>query len=80
MAQTKGKKMKSLEEFNKDRMEAIERHSITFDSPRPNGIACPLCGNELVDSFPESTLMSNPPKKNIACIVIGCGFKGYRIA
>jgi hypothetical protein len=46
--------------------------------PRPNGIACPECGEELLDSNPNMTLTSNPAKKSIHCSK--CKYNGYRIA
>jgi hypothetical protein len=33
----------------------LDRHQ-----PHPNGIACPECGEELIDSSPNVTLSSNP--------------------
>lgn len=46
--------------------------------PRPNGIACPECGHELLDSQPLITFTSNPPQKNIHCPE--CDYIGFRIA
>ncbi len=45
--------------------------------PRPNGIACPECGNELMDTNPMMTLTSHPAKKDVHCPK--CEYKGYRI-
>jgi hypothetical protein len=70
-------KLKSLEEHNASRFKAYER----MDSrglPKPNGIACPKCGTELIDSDPNTTLASNPPQKNTKCP--SCDYIGYRIA
>jgi hypothetical protein len=68
--------MKKLDEFN------AERHVVysNFDSNAPvkNGIECPKCGAELLDSSPRYILTSNPPKKNIHCEK--CDFTGYRVA
>ena len=47
--------------------------------PRLNGIACPLCGEELYDSS-SSILTSRPPQKNIHCSGKICNYKGYRVA
>jgi hypothetical protein len=67
--------MKTLEEWNND---AHARHKFSMDnSPKLNGIECPECGEELLDSSPMITLTSSPPKKNIHC---ECGYRGYRIA
>jgi hypothetical protein len=63
----------TLEEHNK---KAIKKHKI--EQYPTNGIACPECGNELVDSEPHATLMSMPPQKQIACLK--CKYSGYRIA
>ena len=56
--------MKTLDEFNAER--------------RKDGIACPKCGKELLDSSPSITLTSHPPQKNIHCDA--CGYRGFRIA
>jgi predicted nucleic-acid-binding Zn-ribbon protein len=48
------------------------------NEPKSNGIACPKCGNELMDSNPNSTLTSYPAQKNVHCPK--CGYTGYRIA
>lgn len=45
------------------------------NSPTKNGLACPKCGNELIDSSPGYVLYSAPPKTKIHC---DCGFTGYR--
>jgi C4-type Zn-finger protein len=47
------------------------------NEPRPNGIACPKCGNELMDTNPMMTLTSYPAQKNVHCSK--CEYKGYRI-
>jgi hypothetical protein len=49
-------------------------------SPVPNGIACPKCGEELLDTQPNVTLASMPPKKNVGCSSEKCDYIGYRIA
>ena len=67
-------KLKSLEESNAEsRRLAFE---MSDNSPRPNGIACPKCGEELMDTNPMVTLTSNPPQKNIHCS--HCDYVGYR--
>ncbi len=64
--------LKTLEEHNKGKVGS------TFDlEQRPNGIGCPLCGKELVDSN-NAILTSNPPQKNIHCP--DCDYSGYRLA
>lgn len=67
--------MKSLEEFNKERQEYFELNS---NKPRPNGIKCPECGKELMDSSPMIVLCSIPPKKDVYCK--NCKYTGYRNA
>lgn len=42
-----------------------------------NGIACPDCGSELLDVYPDITLMSSPPQYRIECS--DCSYKGYRL-
>ena len=70
--------LQSLESFNVERRKVYDS-----DWPRPstsksNGLACPKCGTELVDSSPNTVLTSNPPQKNVHCPT--CEWKGYRIA
>lgn len=68
-------RLKTLEEHNSERYKV---HNSYSSRPRPNGIACPKCGSELVDSDPSTQLASNPPQKNINCP--SCNYIGYRIA
>lgn len=81
--------MRSLEDFNKEIMRgnntewAIigggENATIPWsDRPMRNGIACPECESELMDSNPSVTLTSHPPQKNTKCSV--CEYTGYRLA
>lgn len=69
-------KLKSLDEHNSN---ARKIHwKINDNSSRPtNGIACPKCGEELLDSNPMMTLTSNPPQKNVKCSK--CDYVGYRV-
>ena len=68
------KKLKSLDEHNST---AWSTHTSMFNnSPQPNGIACPKCGEELMDSNPMMTLTSHPPQKNVHCPK--CEYSGYR--
>ncbi len=46
--------------------------------PENNGIACPKCGYELFDPYPNMVLTSNPLQKHVQCE--GCGYRGYRVA
>jgi transcription elongation factor Elf1 len=68
------KKLQSLSEFNQEVSDFWTR-SNTY--PKPNGIACPNCGEELFDTN-SSVLTSNPLQKNIHCGK--CGYRGYRNA
>lgn len=63
----------SLEEFNRQRQPVAREREL----PR-NGIACPECGQELVDSNPQLLLTSLPPQKNVRCEA--CDYVGYRLA
>jgi len=45
--------------------------------PRPNGLACPVCGQELSDET-AAVLLSDPPHKQVVCG--HCGFHGTRVA
>jgi len=68
--------MKTLDEFNSDRRRDWY-NTVGPTKPRPNGIAC-SCGEELWDTYPDTTLTSNPPQKEVHCQK--CGFLGYRLA
>lgn len=70
------KRLHDLASFNVARSKSYRRDH--GPAPRPNGIACPTCSGELVDSHPGITLTSNPPQVNVACPA--CGFTGYRVA
>lgn len=61
------KRLLSLEEFNDN--VTIGRTTMY------NGIACPNCGEELVD-VDDTILCSTPPQKNTACQ--SCNYIGYR--
>lgn len=71
----KGESMKTLEDFNKERMGEYMRQEEQMSQPRRNGISCPECGAEMFDSSPGITLTSCPPQKHVHC---SCGFQGYR--
>lgn len=69
------KKLKSLDEHNRT---ATDWNSFLYgNTPVKNGIACPKCGEELMDSQPMMTLTSHPAQKTIHCP--SCDYKGYRI-
>lgn len=64
----------TLDEFNAKRHAVYREQS----QSRLNGIECPKCGSELMDTNPSLILVSFPPKKDINCA--DCGYRGYRIA
>ena len=68
--------MQSLDDFNRKRAEA--HRALKAVATSLNGIACPNCGKELVDTCPNVVLDSYPPQKNVNCLA--CGYRGYRIA
>jgi hypothetical protein len=70
------KNLKSLDEYNGERVQY--HFNLMSEQPRLNGIACPKCGEELVDTNPMVTLTSYPPQKNVNCLK--CEYIGYRIA
>lgn len=69
--------MKTLDEHNRQRTRQYLDTKWPIGTVK-NGIACPKCGAELLDSKPTETLLSNPPQKNVNCDE--CGYVGYRIA
>ena len=71
------KKLKSLEEHT---MNSTFHWGLMMRNPVPNGIACPKCGEELLDTQPNVTLTSMPPQKNVGCSSDKCDYTGYRIA
>jgi hypothetical protein len=68
--------LKTLEEHNSERWSS--HISMTDNSARLNGIACPNCNEEMYDTFPHITLTSYPAQKTIHCE--NCKYSGYRIA
>jgi hypothetical protein len=70
------KKLKDLSEHNNERF--IYHWELNNPKPIPNGIECPNCKKELVDTNPMATLTSHPPQKNVHCL--HCDYVGYRIA
>ena len=67
--------LKTLEEANRLALAEYDRKG--WDCL--NGIACPRCGAELLDSDPRYVLASYPPQLNIHCTAEGCGYRGYRV-
>jgi hypothetical protein len=64
------KQLKSLDEHNE---EVMCRHN--GEEPL-NGIACPLCGNELMDANTRGVLLSYPVQYEVHCSV--CVWTGTR--
>ena len=64
--------MKSLIQHELDKAEYYRESTV----PRPNGIECPVCQNELVDTSPLVRVMTNPPKTIVHCPA--CGWTGAR--
>lgn len=61
-----------LDEYN----EIASAHYGNFIG-KYNGIKCPKCGNELIDSEPSMTLLVYPPRKRVECLE--CNFKSTRV-
>ena len=73
--------LKTLEEHNSRKFYEFGVVGSNFNFfPVKNGIACPNCGDELVDVNPNKILTSNPPKKFIKCQNEKCSYAGYRLA
>jgi ribosomal protein S27AE len=69
--------IETLQDYNRRRQQE-HHYADNSGQPTPNGIACPQCGREMLDSQPGVTLTSNPPQKNVHCPK--CGYAGYRVA
>jgi DNA-directed RNA polymerase subunit RPC12/RpoP len=65
--------LESLEDHNKRKHKEYQ----TSKQSQPNGIACPKCGAELVDTHPYLSLTSIPPQKDVNCTK--CDYVGYRV-
>jgi hypothetical protein len=70
------KKLKTLAEHNSEKLNT--NWDLYSNNPVPNGISCPMCEKEMMDSNPMMMLASIPPKKNVHCP--SCGHSDYRIA
>lgn len=64
--------LESLDDHNKTRLEVFK---LTIEGI-PNGIACPSCGKELMDSVPSVCLTTWPPQYSTHCPA--CGYTGTR--
>lgn len=67
--------LKTLEEHNKEREDLYKK---LCSYPKLNGIACPKCGKELMDSD-AMMLTSMPLRRNIHCSNSDCDFTGDRV-
>lgn len=66
--------LKSLNDHN-----TLAQRQWAWDSmvqSRPNGIACPKCGKELLDTNPSCVLLTAPPQFRIHCSA--CDYTGTR--
>lgn len=70
------KKLKTLKDHNRERLK--ENWGMYRNDPTPNGISCPICEKEMLDTSPMMVLTSIPPKKSVNCPF--CNYKGFRIA
>ena len=64
--------LESLEEFNTRESGRYRKES------NGNGLKCPECGEELLDSRPGGILLSSPPQVSVHCKT--CNWTGHRIA
>lgn len=69
------KQLRTLGENNREALKA-SRGGGEEEPPRPNGVACPLCGEELSDSYKGVIPGSHPP--NVATYCVKCGWSGNR--
>lgn len=72
------KKLKSLEDWNTEATIAYTNKVSSKKYEMLNGIECPKCGCELMDTNPNIVLSTIPPKKHIHCS--NCDYKEYRIS
>lgn len=65
--------LKKLSQHNEENTLAPVNKSVK------NGIACPECGEGLIDTNPNKTVLTRGvAEKGVACTA--CGYKGYRAA
>jgi len=68
---------KTLRSLGEADSEARKCYIMDWNKPRLNGIACPECGAELMDTSPGQVLASLPPRTAIHCSE--CNYTGSRI-
>ena len=66
--------LESLAEHNARIQSQLQWDSIV--QSRPNGIACPKCGKELLDTNPTQVLLTSPVQYRIHCSA--CDYTGTR--
>ena len=67
--------MKTLDEFNAEK----QARWVQINTPAPNGIACPTCGQECQETGnPNQHITGQPPQWKIRCSQ--CDWKGTRVA
>jgi len=66
--------LKSLAEHN-THMQNLQMWDSIVQS-RPNGIACPECGKELLDTNPNFALLTSPVQYRVHCSA--CDYMGTR--
>ena len=71
----RGMPLKSLKDFNAEK----QARWADINAPKPNGIACPQCGQECAETGnPNQHMSGEPPKWKIACP--SCSWRGSRVA
>jgi uncharacterized protein with PIN domain len=64
--------MQALDQHNQQTLAMFQLNT----QPHPNGIVCPECQHELMDSNPSVCLTSWPPQYKVHCP--SCGYIGSR--
>jgi hypothetical protein len=66
--------MKTVSEWNK---QHFNRHNSQLENqPQPAGVACDVCGNEMLQQNKAMALASLPPKVFVWCL---CGSTSYKL-
>lgn len=66
--------MKTLNEWNDIKQQ--ESYKDLVVQPQPAGVACNVCGNEMLQKNDANVLASIPPKMYVWCL---CGSTGYKV-
>lgn len=64
--------MRTLNEWNDNQSKKYKGSQIG-----PNGIQCPICGEEMYDGDPRMIVATYPPKRKVYCK--SCKHEDYRI-